>query len=287
MGAIHATPLTGTLGAQIDGVDLSVTLDDEVIDAIRQALLEHRVLFFREQELGPSELVRFAPRFGPLTPAHPIHNGIEGHPEVLVIDTSTNPRARARQFEGARTYKWHTDVTFVEEPPLGSLLHAQVIPPRGGDTQWADTVDAYAGLSEPLREIVDGLVAVHDGRRVFGQLAKLDPTGRAKERLDALPPVRHPVVRVHPETGERSLFVNPAFTSHLDGFAPHESDAILQLLYEQIAQPERTVRWRWAEGDLAFWDNRSTAHYAITDYGDQHRKLQRVTIAGDRPVGPT
>lgn len=285
MTTFDVTPLTGTLGAQIDGIDLRSDLSADLVAGLRRTLLEHRVIFFRGQDLAPGDLVRFGERFGPLTDAHPIHPGIGDHPEVLVIDSSTNPRARQRN-AGARAYKWHTDVTFVDEPPLGSLLHAQVIPSRGGDTQWADTVDAYATLSAPLQRIVDDLVAVHDGRRVFGALAKADPTGAAQTRLDALPPVKHPVVRVHPETGERSLFVNPAFTSHLDGFDPHESEVILGLLYDHITQPERTVRWRWSVGDLAFWDNRTTAHYAITDYGDAHRRLQRITLAGDRPVGP-
>src|ERR1019366_402807 len=155
-------------------------------------------------------------------------------------------------------YKWPTDVTFVQTPPLGSLLNTPVIPERGGDILWADLVDAYETPSPPFRDFSDGLEAVHDARRVFTSEARADSTGRATERLDALPPVR-PVVRVHPEAGERALFVNPSFTSRVHGFAPTESETILGLLYDHIAEPEHVVRWHWHKGDLAFWDNRATA----------------------------
>lgn len=282
---LRVKPLTGTLGAEIAGVDLRHDLDDDVVAAIRAALLKHRVLFFRDALLDPEQLVRFGRRFGELTAAHPVVPSLEGHPEVLAVDSrqlSATARKRDRQ---AGDSKWHTDVTFVESPPLGSLLNAHVIPERGGDTQWADLVDAYATLSAPIRALLDGLEAVHDARRAFGYVATDDPSSNSTQRLAGLKPVRHPVVRVHPETGERGLFVNPAFTSHIAGVSPKESQAILRLLYDHIAQPERVVRWHWQIGDLAFWDNRVTAHYAILDYGDEHRRLHRVTLAGDRPVG--
>lgn len=285
MSNVQVTPLTGTLGAEVTGVDLRRG-DDRTVDAIRSRLLEYRVLFFRGQPLSAAELVNLGSQFGELTPAHPITPGLDDQPEVLVLDTVAQPATVSKRDRNAGQYKWHTDVTFVQAPPMGSMLNAQVIPERGGDTQWADLVDAYESLSPPLRDIVDGLEAVHDARRVFTSEANADATGRSRARLDALPPVRHPVVRVHPETGERALFVNPSFTVRLHGFAPVESETILKLLYDHIAQPERVVRWHWREGDLAFWDNRATAHYAIADYGTQHRRMQRVTIAGDRPYGP-
>ena len=285
MSSLQVTPLTGTLGAEVGGVDLR-DADERTADEIRSILLQYRVVFFRGQPLTAAELVKLGLHFGELTPAHPITPGLDDQPEVLVLDTVEQPATVSKRDRNAGQYKWHPDVPFVQTPPMGSLLNAQVIPERGGDTQWADLVDAYETLSPPLRDIVDGLEAVHDARRVFTSEAKADSTGRAKARLDALPPVRHPVVRVHPETGERALFVNPRFTVRLHGFAPIESETILGLLYDHIAQPERIVRWHWHEGDLAFWDNRATAHYAIADYGTQHRRMQRITIAGDRPYGP-
>jgi taurine dioxygenase len=203
-----------------------------------------------------------------------------------VVDSELRSERARRRERRAGDSKWHTDVTFVETPPLGSLLHAQVIPERGGDTQWADLVDAYAALSAPLRGLVDHLEAVHDARRAFGYVVLDDPEGHGRERLEGLRPVTHPVVRVHPETGDRALFVNPTFTSHIVGLTPTESATLLRLLYDHIAEPERVVRWRWQVGDLAFWDNRATAHYAVLDYADQPRRLHRITLEGDRPFGP-
>ena len=286
MAALDITPLTGTLGAEIGGVDLRRDLDDATVAALRAALLTHRVLFFRDQLLEPAQQVALGRRFGYLTPAHPIIPGLDGHPEVFVVDSALTPERVKRRDRVAGDSKWHTDVTFIDTPPLGSLLNAHVIPPRGGDTQWADLVDAYNTLSAPLRDLVDDLDAVHDARRAFGYVAREQPNGKTHERFEQQKPVRHPVVRVHPETGERALFVNPTFTSHLVGLTPKESAAILELLYDHIAQPERIVRWKWRVGDLAFWDNRATAHYAILDYGDQHRRLHRITLQGDRPFGP-
>lgn len=285
--ALDVIPLTGTLGAEVRGLDLRETLDDDTIAALRAALLSFRVLFFREQPLATAQLVAFGQRFGPLTAAHPIIPGLEGHPEVFVVDSELRSDRVKRRDRAAGDNKWHTDVTFVPHPPLGSLLHAQVIPRRGGDTQWADLVDAYATLSSPVRRLVDGLEAIHDARRAFGYVVLDDRKDGAQQRLAGLRPVAHPVVRVHPETGERALFVNPTFTSHIVGMTPNESATVLELLYEHIAQPERIVRWRWQVGDLAFWDNRATAHYAVLDYHDEPRRLHRVTVHGDRPVGPT
>jgi len=286
MTTLHTTPLTGTLGAVISDVDLRLDLTDDTIAAIRRALLQYRVLFFRDQLLQPSEQVAFARRFGKLSPAHPIIPGVDGYPEVLPVDSSRTSVLARKRDQAAGENKWHTDVTFVETPPHASLLNAHVIPPRGGDTQWADLVDAYETLSLPLRQLVDTLEAVHDAARAFGYVAAEASGNAGRARLERLKPVRHPVVRVHPESGERALFVNPAFTSHIVGLAPKEGATILRFLYDHIAQPERIVRWRWRVGDLAFWDNRATAHYAVLDYGDERRRLHRVALVGERPYGP-
>jgi alpha-ketoglutarate-dependent taurine dioxygenase len=288
---LDIAPLSGTIGAEIRNVDLHQSLDPSTVSSIRQALLDYKVIFFPRQHLSPAEHKAFATYFGEITNAHPVVPGIEAHREVFEIDYT-----KARQLygvpEGAtperREYeignKWHTDVTFMETPPLGSILNALVIPEAGGDTLWADTQAAYEGLSQPIKDLVDNLTAVHDGTGQFGKLLELVGKGEwdGKEFTE-LTPTEHPVVRTHPETGRRSLFVNPGFTVKIKGLTGKESDALLQFLYAHMATPEYVVRYRWEAGDLGFWDNRSTMHYAITDYGDAHRVIQRVTIKGDKP----
>lgn len=278
--------LTGSIGAVVHGVELAGELGDEVIARVRRAWLEYRVVFFRGQVITPTQQVAFARRFGVLTPAHPLVGGLdEAHPEVLVLDSADYPLGVGSRGRGTSyNDRWHTDVTFSERPPTGTILAAKQIPARGGDTLWVDLVGAYATLSAPIRALLDGLVAVHDASATFSRFRDDDPSGAQKQRLAKLEPVRHPVVRVHPETGERGLFVNPTFTAYIEGLLPSESDALLDLLYRHMTQPERTVRWRWQAGDVAFWDNRATAHYATADY-DERRVMHRVTVAGDRPVG--
>ncbi|MEO6124699.1 MAG: TauD/TfdA family dioxygenase [Ilumatobacteraceae bacterium] len=279
--------LTGTLGAVIHGVDLACDLTDGEVRAIRSALLGFRVVFFRDQFLTPAQQVAFARRFGDLTPAHPLLDGLDDdHPEILVLDSGNYPLGVGSRTNGTSyNNRWHTDVTFSERPPTGTILAAQRIPARGGDTLWADLVDAYETLSAPIQNLIDDAVAVHDASGTFNRFRDDDPAGDQQNKLSKLSSVRHPVVRVHPETGERGLFVNETFTQRIVGLSPAESDAILNFLYAHTIEPERVVRWRWRDGDVAFWDNRATAHYAAADYGEQRRVMHRVTVAGDRPVG--
>jgi taurine dioxygenase len=279
--------LTGTLGATIHGVDLAADLDDGEVGAIRSTLLDFRVVFFRDQDITPSQQVAFARRFGELTPAHPLLGGLDDdHPEILVLDSSDYPLGVGSRTEGTSyNNRWHTDVTFSARPPTATILAAREIPTRGGDTLWADLIDAHTTLSAPIQTLIAEMVAVHDASGTFDRFRDDDPTGDQQARLNTLAPVRHPVVRVHPETGELGLFVNETFTQRIVGLSPTESDAILQLLYAHTVEPERVVRWRWRSGDIAFWDNRATAHYAAADYGDQRRIMHRVTIAGEAPVG--
>jgi alpha-ketoglutarate-dependent taurine dioxygenase len=284
--AFEVTPLSGTIGAELRGLDLHRPLDPEVVAAIRQTLLDRKVIFFPGQHLSPTEHVAFARQFGETTNAHPVIPGLADHPEIFEIDYT---RARTmlppdRDAPSRRGEGWHTDVTFVERPPLGSILNAVVMPPYGGDTAFADTQAAYEGLSEPIRQLVDGLSAVHDGEPTFGRLLRALRQGEwDNEPFTALTPTTHPVVRTHPETNKRTLFVNPGFTSHLVGLSRRESQALLDLLYRHMTDQEYLVRYHWSEGDLGFWDNRSTMHYAVLDYGTEHRVIQRVTLRGDRP----
>jgi taurine dioxygenase len=251
-------------------------MDDATVAGIRAALLEHKVVWFRDQSLHGASLTAVAAQFGTPTEAHPVEPSLEGHPEVLPLDSE----------EGARADVWHSDLTFQECPPLGALLHALEIPPVGGDTIWADMTSAYESLSAPLRSFVDGLTATHSPTKAGGYFAGRDATGGEAASRAALTATRHPVVRTHPETGGRSLFVNPLFTDKIDGLRRRESDALLGLLHETAVAPERLVRWKWEAGDVAFWDNRCTMHYALLDFGTNRRRMLRVALEGERPVGP-
>ena len=271
--------LEPSIGARVHGVDLSRVTDDQV-RSIRTALAEYKVLFFAGQhDLHPDSQIALGRRLGEVTESHPVVPGVdEQHPEIYALDSAT----------GGFADVWHTDVTFVRRPPLGSVLRAVVLPPTGGDTQWADLELAYESLSEPVRRLADQLVAVHDGTREFGYyLAQREERTKWEgEEFRALVPIEHPVVRVHPETGRRSLFVNPGFVSHLKDVSDAESRSLLDLFYAHITKPEHIVRHRWSVGDVVMWDNRSTVHYANRDYSDQRRVMHRITLRGDQPVGP-
>ena len=285
-GSFTVEPLGSTLGAVVHGLDLADPSDAALTAAFRAALLEHKVLFLRDQHLTPGEQVAFGRTLGELTPAHPLAGGLDDdHPEVLVLDSRSYALGLGRR-TATTSYndRWHTDVTFSERPPAASVLCAEVIPSRGGDTLWADLEDAYATLSPRLQAILDASTARHTAVGAFGYLEREADT-QARSALAGLDSVRHPVVRVHPETGRRSLFVNEAFTVALDDFSEPESRALLDLLFAHTSAAERTVRWSWRAGDVAVWDNRSTAHFAMADY-DEPRRMRRVTVAGDRPVGP-
>ena len=269
-------PLTGRIGAQLVGIDLSATLSDNTISDIRKALIQYKVIFFRGQNLDANVQVAFARRFGELTTAHPTLTSLQGHPQVLDIDYS----------RGVYANNWHTDASFLERPPLGSVLRVVVIPPVGGDTMWANCVTAYQDLPEHLRTLVNQLWLIHSNAYEYQAVAVEE-----SEQIEAfkakftstIHEALHPVVRVNPESGERGLYVG-GFVRCIQGLSQTESHDLVRLLKTYITRPENTVRWRWQEGDVAFWDNRATEHYAIADYGKQHRRVQRVTIAGDLPV---
>ncbi|MGW5381805.1 TauD/TfdA dioxygenase family protein [Nocardia sp. NPDC003963] len=283
--AITVLPQSGYTGAEIAGVDLSRDLSDEVITEIRQALLEWKVVFFRDQTIGHAEQIAFARRFGKVTPAHPYEdNPPEGFPEILPIDS----RRYDVQYGRKRTSydsSWHTDVTALVNPPAFSILRADILPPYGGDTAWTNLVAAYANLPAELRDFLDTLDAEH----TFDNRA-----ARRSSRAEAIAsnPLRtfHPVVRVHPETGERALFVSPGFTrraKNIRQLGPRLSSHLFDALWEAATRTEYTVRFRWQPGSIAFWDNRATAHLAIPDAGHlgHDRVLYRVTIEGDVPQG--
>ena len=273
---MQVAPLTPVLGAVVDGVTLEPGIDDATVAAMRAVLLDFKVLFFRGQSLDAADLTKLATRFGEPTPAHPVEPAVEGHPEVLALDSE----------EGARADVWHSDLTYQERPPLGAMLHAETVPAVGGDTVWVDMCAAYEALSPTLRAFLETLTATHSSAKADGFFATRDNTGGAKAMANAAaPPMQHPVIRVHPETGRRSLFVNPLFTIKIDGLRRAESDALLSVLYDVATRPDGMVRWRWEADDLAFWDNRCTMHYALRDFGAARRNMLRVALEGDRPAG--
>ena len=283
---IEVRLLSATIGAEILGVDLQ-NLDDETVAAIRAIWIARRVVFFRGQHLTPDEHLAFARRFGEPTEGHPVIPGIDGHPEVFEIDY-TAARNLYTTYGDVATYErgvaWHTDVTFVKRPPLGSVLRAVEVPDHGGDTLFSDQIAAFASLSPALQDFLRGLTAEHDGTRQFQGILDLVGEGRWEgEPFTALEPSVHPVVRIHPESGEEILFVNPGFTSRIVELTRNESDVLLAYLYQHSVKAEHTVRHHWSPGDIGFWDNRSTQHAVTGDFGDAHRVIQRVTLRGDEP----
>jgi alpha-ketoglutarate-dependent taurine dioxygenase len=287
-------PLSGHTGAEIDGIDIALPLSTEDRGVITDALDRWKVVFFRNQTIGHAEQIAFARQFGDLTYAHPYDDTPpDGYPEIYTVD----PERYAAQygFEGEaakqlrRRYSysngWHTDVTAAVNPPAGSVLRAEVVPDHGGDTTFTNLVAAYEGLSDPFKAFLDGLNAEH---RYGASAARRGVAGSPNGVIDAKPLVaRHPVVRVHPRTGERGLFVNDGFTSRIVGLRPDESRRILDLLFAHATKPEYTVRFKWEPGSVAFWDNRATSHLGPQDIDhlDVPRTLHRVTLIGEVPVG--
>jgi taurine dioxygenase len=277
MPQITVHPLTPAIGAVIGNVDLARPMDDAKVAEIRAALLAHKVIFFEDQHITPLQHRDFAARFGQLH-THPLYPGVEDAPELFVLDNHAgNPTDND---------SWHTDVTFIETPPLGALLYAKQLPENGGDTLWANMQAAYEALSKPMREFLIGLDAIHDFARGFparGVVAKSAGADKHARALEEHPPVVHPVIRTHPETGANSLFVNYGFTSRIKGVTRAESDAILAMLFAHVQKPEFQVRWTWKPNSIAFWDNRITQHYAVNDYLPNRRIMHRATVLGDRP----
>jgi taurine dioxygenase len=268
---LHFEPLSPTIGAEVSGIDIREDVSDETIAGVRQGLLDHKVLFFREQHITTEQHLAFGRRFGELE-VHPVTPLDQEHREVLEIRHDENRRGVENT--------WHSDVTWRPEPSLGSILRARSVPPVGGDTLFADMYAAYEGLPESVRDEIDGLSAIHDFTRVFGRFVSDE---RKQEMMRRYPSVEHPVVRTHPETGRKGIYVNAAFTVAIKGVSDSDSERLLQLLYRQATIPEYQCRFHWRADSIAFWDNRSTQHYAVSDYYPQVRLMERVTIAGDKP----
>ena len=285
---VDVRPLTNVIGAEVHGVDLRTSLDAATVAQLSDLLVQWKVLFFRDQPITQDQQIAFGRLFGELTPAHPIRASVDGKPEIMAVDAREHRKmfrfaVEPKPFAGPRRTLtgWHTDITFVANPPQASILRGVVVPPNGGDTLWTNLAAAYEDLSAPIQDLLDHLQAVHRWHGYEGRT-------RDDHDLKVPPSAVHPVVRVHPVSGEKALFVNPVFTRYIVGLSDRESSKLLELLFEQIARPQFTVRFHWEPDSIAFWDNRATAHVGPVDVAraDYDRRVERVTLVGDLPVGP-
>lgn len=273
---------SGALGAVVHGVDLSSPMDDATFEELHGAFLDHQVLFFRDQSLTPAQHKAFTARFGELH-VHPYIAGLTEHPEVM--EFVKEPQETGYVVGSV----WHSDTTFLETPALGSALYAHEVPPFGGDTIFANTQAAWDALSAGMQRLLNGLRAVHSSAASYGSGGRFERNreqgqGRMQIETSVEDGAVHPVVRTHPETGRRGLYVNVGFTQRFDGWSEAESRPLLDFLCAHIARPEFTCRFRWAEHSMALWDNRCTQHLAVNDYDGFRRRMHRVTVVGDRPA---
>ncbi len=277
--SIGVHPVAGALGAEISGVDLSKDLGDETVAALRRAWLEHLVLFFRDQDLRPARFLAFARRFGePIE--YPFVKGLDEFPHIIPVLKLPHEKVN---FGGI----WHSDTAYLDVPPMASMLVAREVPPAGGDTEFANMYMAYEALSEGLTRLLEPLLAVNSSAAADVSRTREDrlkDSARAEARKEYT--ATHPVVRVHPETGRRALYVNVAHTVRFEGMTEAESAPLLRYLYQHQTRAEFTCRFRWRPGSIAFWDNRCAQHNAINDYQGHRRLLHRITLAGDKPKGP-
>ena len=261
------------LGAEVTGVDLSEDIDDGQFSEILDAFHNYQVLFFKNQrEISPEMQVKFGKRFGDLH-THPAAPTMDGHPEVFEIHATKDSKIANGEF-------WHSDVSCDEMPPLGTMLQIHILPACGGDTMFSNMYSAYDSLSLPLREMLEHMTATHESEHIYK--GRYSDRGRNDSEIDC-PRAIHPVVRTHPETGRKALFVNRTFTTRINELSAHESDNILEMLFQHAEHIDHQIRFRWSLNDMAFWDNRCCMHRAIWDYWPEERKGRRVTILGDKP----
>lgn len=274
---ITFTVLGPYIGAHVSNLDLSRPLSDAQFEQLYHGLLRHQVLFLRNQVITPAQQRSLAIRFGDLH-IHPVYPHAEGVEEIIVLDT--------HQKNPPDNDNWHTDVTFIDTPPAIAILVSKLLPKSGGDTLWASAIAAYDALSAPFKKLLNGLQAEHDFKKSFQEFkySKTEEEHKSWQLAVAKnPPVQHPVIRTHPVSGRKVLFVNEGFTTHLLGLSEKESGALLGFLFAHITKPEFQVRWRWQENDVAIWDNRVTQHYANADYYPERRVMHRATVLGDVP----
>ena len=267
--------IAGALGAELHGVNLCQDLSSETYAEIRRLLVRHQVIFFRDQDISRAQHKALAESFGPVQ-THPAYDTVPGYPEITILESTAEKPSKIEV--------WHSDMTFRKHPPLGSVLRSKICPPEGGDTLWSSMTSAYNGLSKSMQGFLSNLEAEHDFS--FGFKESLSEPGGRERLAQAVadnPPVSHPVIRIHPESGKKVIFVNALFTTKIIGLSEKESSTILSFLYEHIITPEYTCRFHWEPNSIAIWDNRSTQHKPINDYFPAHRLLERIAIDGDKP----
>ena len=267
--------LSGCIGAELSGVDLTSDLDKSVLDEIEKQLLEHEVIFFRDQDISWQQHKEIAEHFGSLQ-SHPAYSSPDGYPEITILESTAEKPTKIES--------WHTDMTFLQSPPLCSILRSKICPPKGGDTMWSSMNGAYENLSPAMQSFLSDKTAEHDFSYGFKEsIAEPGGRERLKDAIEENPPVCHPVIRTHPQTGKKSIFVNPLFTTKINELSKQESDALLKFLYDHSITPEFTCRFSWTPNAIAIWDNRCTQHKPINDYFPAHRLLERITVDGDTP----
>lgn len=272
---LEVTAIAGALGAEITGVDLRQPISGELYGEIRKALVTYQVIFFRDQPIEPAHQKALADLFGPLQ-THPAYDTVEGFEEIAILESLPDKPTLIE--------KWHTDMTFRAHPPMGTMLRSRIIPEKGGDTLWSSMTAAFDALSTPMQSFLSGLTAVHDFAHGFREsLAEPGGAERLAPAIAANPPVQHPVIRTHPESGRKLIFVNELFTTHIKDMPAAESDHLLAFLFNHVKTPEFGCRFRWTVNAIAFWDNRSTQHKPVNDYFPAHRRMERITIDGDKP----
>jgi taurine dioxygenase len=272
---IAVAPIAGALGAEIAGVDLASDLDDATVAEIRRAWLDHNVVFFRDEQLDPDRFLAFARRIGEPV-EYPFVKGIDGYPEIIAVAKLPHETVN---FGGI----WHSDTVYLERPPMGTMLLAQEVPPYGGDTLFANMYAAYDALSPGMKQMLDGLRAVHSSARADVSKTREDRIRDSGADAETEYVSEHPVVRTHPETGRKALYVNVAHTTHFAGMTEEESRPLLEYLFAHAVRPEFTCRFRWEPGSLAMWDNRCAMHNPVNDYHGFTRRMLRITLAGDVP----
>ena len=280
MSSITVTKLTRALGAEIGNVDLAGELDAATIGAIRQALLDNLVIFFRDQNLTDDDLVRVGRHFGDLAPLPPHRQQPGTYPEILVVEKKPEDPINFG-------WEWHSDTSHLPVPSLGSILYAIEVPEMGGDTMFANQYLAYDTLSDGMKQTLAGLNAVHANGRILRTLEDQRVPARGQEAVSATyskDHATHPIVRTHPETGKKALYVNLSHTESIEGMTVQESQPLLQFLYEHSTQPHLTCRFQWKKGSVTFWDNRCCQHIALNDYPGEHRLMHRVQVKGTKPV---
>jgi taurine dioxygenase len=280
------TPLATMIGAEVEGVDIAAGFDNKVLTRIRAALIDHQVIFFRDQKLSLEDLENFSARFGPLLRV-PYVEPLDGHPNVIAVLKEAD-EIRISTFGG----EWHSDFSYLEAPPALTVLYAEDVPAGRGDTLWTSMYAAYEGLSGGLRQKLDGMRVMHSGH-IYGAERPRSARMRTSQSMtisrgnpEADVERSHPVVRLHPESGRRALFLNPIYTTRFDGMEEQESRPLLDALYAEATRPEYSCRFQWSNGSVAVCDNRCTMHLAVNDYDGYRRLLYRTTVGGERPRGP-